>query len=295
MLEGGIAQINYRHAFHAGNFADVLKHAVLARVLVYLTRKESPFRFIDTHAGAGRYDLTSAEAKRSPEWRDGIARVLIDRPPAPVAEFLRPYLEAVGPYDAEGRPLSYPGSPAIAQILMRAQDRIALCEANPDEREALIAALGRDGRLSIVGTDGYVALNAYLPPKERRGIVLIDPPFEAPDEAAAIEHALERALRKWPSGTYIAWRPIREAQADAHFLNSVAALGAPNILQLELDVGPGQIGAHGQEPLTRAGLLIVNPPHTLSHEARTLLPWLAQTLGRDGKGKHLCAWLTEPK
>ena len=111
-----IVQINYRHAFHAGNFADVLKHAVLARVLVYLSRKESAFRFIDTHAGAGRYDLKSEETKRSPEWRNGIARVLMARSPAPVAELLRPYLQAVGPYDAEGRPLSYPGSPAIAQI-----------------------------------------------------------------------------------------------------------------------------------------------------------------------------------
>jgi 23S rRNA (adenine2030-N6)-methyltransferase len=267
----------------------------LARVLVYLTRKESPFRFIDTHAGAGRCDLDSAEAKRSPEWREGIARVLNARPPAPVAELMRPYLQAVGPFDAEGRPRSYPGSPAIAQSLMRGQDRIALCEANPDEREALIAALGRDGRLSIAGTDGYVALNAYLPPKERRGLVLIDPPFEAPHEATAVERALERALRKWPTGTYIAWRPIREARADAHFLNSVAALGAPNILRLELDVGPGRIGAHGQEPLRRAGLLVVNSPHTLINEARTLLPWLAQTLGRNRAGEPLCVWLTEPK
>lgn len=273
----------------------MLKHAILARILVYVARKEAAFRFIDTHAGAGRFDLTSAEAKRSPEWRDGIARVLTAQPPAPVAELLRPYLEAVGPHDAEGRPLSYPGSPAIAQTLMRAQDRIALCEANPDEREALIAALGRDGRLSIVGTDGYVALNAYLPPKERRGIVLIDPPFEAPEEAAAVERALERGLSKWPSGTYVAWRPIREAQADSRFLNSIAALGAPNILRLELDVGYGPIGAHGQAPLARAGLLVVNPPHTLMEEARTMLPWLAQTLTRGGVGRHLCAWLTEPK
>ena len=216
------------------------------------------------------------------------------RPPAPVAELLRPYLNAVGPHH-EGRPVSYPGSPAIAQVLMRPQDRLALCEANPHEREALIAALGRDARLSIVGTDGYVALNAYLPPKERRGIVLIDPPFEAPDEANSVVRALERALRKWPAGVYIAWRPIREARADAHFLNSVAALGAPSILRLELDVGPGPIGPHGQEPLARAGLIIVNPPHTLAAEARILLPWLAQTLGRNGKGKHLCHWLTEPK
>ncbi|MFZ0604524.1 MAG: 23S rRNA (adenine(2030)-N(6))-methyltransferase RlmJ [Roseiarcus sp.] len=286
--------MNYRHAFHAGNFADVLKHAVLSRVLVYLSRKESPFRFIDTHAGAGRYDLESAEAKRSPEWRDGIARVLTARPPAPVAELLSPYLQAAGVHDAEGRPLSYPGSPAIAQALMRPQDRIALCEANPTEREALIAALGRDGRLRIAGTDGYVALNAYLPPKERRGLVLIDPPFEAPDEAERVVRALERALRKWPNGTYVSWRPIREAKADSRFLNSVAALGAPNILRLELDVGSGPIGAQGQEPLARAGLLIVNPPHTLIDEARTLMPWLAETLSRGGRGRHLCAWLTEP-
>ena len=157
--------MNYRHAFHAGSFSDVLKHAVLARILVHLKRKEAPFRFIDTHAGAGRYDLSGDEARRSPEWREGIARVLMARPPAPVGELLRPYLQAVGPHDAEGRPVAYPGSPAIAQTLMRAQDRIALCEASPDEREALIAALGRDRRLSIVSTDGYVALNAYLPPK----------------------------------------------------------------------------------------------------------------------------------
>jgi 23S rRNA (adenine2030-N6)-methyltransferase len=259
-----------------------------------LTRKETPFRFIDTHAGAGRYDLRGDEAKRSPEWRNGIARVLTSRPPPRVAELLRPYLQAVGPYDAEGRPISYPGSPAIAQTLLRGEDRIALSEANPDEREALIAALGRDGRLSIVGTDGYVALNAYLPPRERRGVVLIDPPFEAPDEAESIVRALERALRKWPTGTYVAWRPIRDARADARFLNSTAALGAPNMLRLELDVGSGPAGAHGQEPLARAGLLIVNPPHTLIEEARALAPWLAKILGRSGEGKHLCAWLTEP-
>ena len=291
----GTIQINYRHAFHAGNFADVLKHAVLARILVHLKRKGPPFRFIDTHAGAGRYDLSGDEAKRSPEWREGIARVLSARPTAQVGELLRPYLQAIGPHDAEGRPVSYPGSPAIAQTLMRAQDRIALCEANHGERKALIAALGRDGRLSIVGADGYVALNAYLPPKERRGIVLIDPPFETPEEPGSIVRALEHALRKWPTGTYVAWRPIRDARADARFLNAVAALGAANILRLELDVGPGQIGAHGQEPLTHAGLLIVNPPHTLIDEARTLLPWLTQTLGRDGGGKHRCDWLTEPK
>jgi 23S rRNA (adenine2030-N6)-methyltransferase len=287
--------MNYRHAFHAGNFADVMKHAVLARILVYLTLKDAPFRFIDTHAGAGRYDLESAEAKRSPEWRDGIARVLKASPPAAIAGLLEPYLRAVGPHDASGMPASYPGSPAIAQTLLRPLDRIALCEAHPEEKEKLVAALGRDPRLSIVGTDGYVALNAYCPPKERRGLVLIDPSFESPDELKRVEEALARAIRKWPTGIYVAWRPIRETKADARFLNAVAAIGAPNILRLELDVGPSEAGVHGQEPLARAGLLVVNPRHTLFAEARALMPWLAALLARGGQGGHACEWLTEPR
>ena len=280
--------MNYRHAFHAGNFADVLKHAVLARVLVYLARKESPFRFIDTHAGAGRYDLASAEAKRSPEWREGIARLLQRPRPRRSPNSCAPILKPSAAHDAEGRPLAYPGSPAIAQALMRPQDRIALCEANPDERAALVAALGRDRRLSIVGTDGYVALNAYLPPKERRGPRPDRPAVRGARRSERVERALERALAQMADRDLIAWRPIREARADAHFLNSVAALGAPNILRLELDVGTGPAGAHGQEPLARAGLLVVNPPHTLIDEARTLLPWLAQTSRPRRKGKHLC-------
>ena len=215
-------------------------------------------------------------------------------PPAEIAPLLEPYLGAIVPHDASA-PFFYPGSPAIAQTLMRPQDRIALCEANPEERERLVAALGRDGRLSFVGTDGYVALNAYLPPKERRGLALIDPPFESPDELQRVEQALARAIRKWPSGIYLAWRPIREHAADARFLNSVAAFGAPNVLRLELDVGPGPVGAQGQRPLARAGLLVVNPPHTLFDEARLLMPWLARLLAREGQGDHACEWLTPPR
>ncbi|HTR12203.1 MAG TPA: 23S rRNA (adenine(2030)-N(6))-methyltransferase RlmJ [Roseiarcus sp.] len=287
--------MNYRHAFRAGGFTDVVKHAVLARILVYLIRKDAPLRFIDTHAGAGRYDLNSAEARRSPEWRDGVARVLKSAPSAPVAALLEPYLRAIGPHDAEGMPLSYPGSPAIAQALLRSHDRIALSEAHPEEREKLVAALGRDDRLSIVGTDGYAALKAYIPPKERRGLVLIDPAFEAPDELDRERAALEKAIRKWPTGVCLAWRPIREAAADARFLNALAATGAPNMLRLEIDVGRGLTGAHGQEPLARAGLLVVNPPHTLFDEARVLLPWLSQLLARQGRGGYVCEWLTEPR
>ena len=247
--------------------------------------------------------MRSAEAKRSPEWRDGIARVLKASPPAVIASLLEPYLRAVGPHDASGMPASYPGSPAIAQALLRPKDRIALCEAHPEEKEKLVAALGRDPRLSIVDTDGYVALNAYLPPKERRGLVLIDPAFEEPNEASHVEEALARAIRKWPTGAYVAWRPIRDAIADVRFLNGIAALGAPDILRIELDVGPGEAGVHGQEPLARAGLLVVNPPHTLIVEARALMPWLAAVLalsltliaGTAGSGRHVCEWLTKPR
>ena len=286
--------MNYRHAFHAGNFADVVKHALLARILVYLKEKPAPFRFIDTHAGAGRYDLSGPEALRSPEWREGVGRLVEASPPEPVAALLRPYFDAIRAGDRSGA-ASYPGSPAIAQALLRPEDRLALCEAHPEEREKLIAALGRDRRLSIVGTDGYVALNAYLPPKERRGVVLIDPPFEAPDEVVRVEAALGQALGKWPTGVYVLWRPIREAAADAHFLNNVKSLGAPNILRVEIDVGEGPLGAQGRRPLSRAGLMIVNPPHTLIDEARTLMPWLAALLARDGHGGPLVQWLTPPR
>ena len=205
--------MNYRHAFHAGNFADVFKHAILARILIYLARKDAAFRFIDTHAGAGRYDFSGAEAKRSPEWREGVGRLLKASPPERVAALLEPYIRAIGPADTTGAPASYPGSPAIAQTLMRPQDRIALCEAHPEERERLVAALGHDGRLSIVGMDGFVALNAYLPPKERRGLVLIDPPFEAANESERVEQALARALRKWPIGNIRRMAPDPRAGA----------------------------------------------------------------------------------
>jgi 23S rRNA (adenine2030-N6)-methyltransferase len=286
--------MNYRHAFHAGNFADVFKHALLARILVYLTRKDAPLRFLDTHAGVGRYDLTGSEAQRSGEWRFGVARLKDADPPTPVAKLLEPYLKAVGPLDAQGRTKAYPGSPAIAQALLRPQDRISLCELHPEDRAALVAQMGHDAKLSIAEIDGYVALNAWLPPKERRGIVLIDPPYEEANEGKRATEALARALAKWPTGTYALWRPIKDRRDDARFLNGIAAIGAPNILQCELDVGHVEPTKHSPEPLTRTGLIVVNPPHGLIDEARALLPWLAHRLAREGHGASTCSWLTPP-
>ena len=287
--------MNYRHAFHAGNFADVFKHAILTRILVYLMRKDAALRFIDTHAGIGSYSLAGKEAQRSGEWREGVARLLAASPPASIAALLAPYLKTLGALTASGEGARYPGSPAIAQELLRAQDRLSLCEKHPEDRAALVVNLGRDRRMTIAEGDGYAALKAWLPPPERRGLVLIDPPFEDPKEAGHVEKALALALTKWPTGCYALWRPIKERRADAHFLNAIVALGAPNILQLEIDIGAVAPTQHSPNPLSRCALLIVNPPYELIDEARALLPWLAALLARDGRGAWRADWLTPPK
>ena len=290
--------MNYQHAFHAGSFADVHKHAVLTRILEHLRAKPAAFRVIDSHAGAGRYDLSGPEATRSGEWHAGIERVLRASQAlrdGDARALLKPYLDIVAALNIGGDLRLYPGSPLIAKARLRQQDRLIACEIEPRATASLKIALRGDPRAKVLAIDGWMAVNANVPPKERRGLVLIDPSFEKPDELKHVEEALAGAIRKWPSGIYVAWRPIREAKTDARFLNAVAALGAPNILRLELDVGPGEAGAHGQEPLARAGLLVVNPPHMLFAEARALLPWLAALLARSGQGGHVCKWLTEPR
>ena len=287
--------MNYRHAFHAGNFADIFKHAILTRILVYLMRKDAPLRFLDTHAGLGSYSLAGKEAQRSGEWREGVGRLLKAAPPAPIKALLAPYLETLGALTAAGAGGRYPGSPVIAQALLRAQDRLSLCEMHPEDRAALAVNIGRDRRVTIADGDGYGALKAWLPPPERRGLALIDPAFEEPNESERIERALAMALSKWPTGCYALWRPIKAQREDAHFLNAIAALGASNILQLEIDIGAVAPTEHSPNPLSRCGLLIVNPPFGLIDEARALLPWLAGLLARDGRGAWRADWLTAPK
>lgn len=273
--------MNYRHIFHAGNFADVFKHALVARVLTYLIRKPAPLRYIDTHAGLGRYDLGREEATRTDEWRNGIGRLALAATPSGVGELLSPYLAAVGSTDAEGKPLSYPGSPAVAQAILRPQDRIALCELHGVDLEALKLNIGRDRRVKVIGLDGYTGLNAFVPPPERRGLVLIDPPFESRDEFDRILAALVGAHRKWPTGTYMLWYPIKDQAAVSHFALSLAASKIRRILQLHLFVGT-RLAEDG--PLSGCGLAVVNPPYTLKREAEVMLPFLAEVLGRAGAG-----------
>ncbi|RYB07685.1 23S rRNA (adenine(2030)-N(6))-methyltransferase RlmJ [Lichenibacterium ramalinae] len=279
--------MNYRHAFHAGNFADVVKHALLARILAYMIAKPAPLRFVDTHAGLGVYDLSGDEASRTGEWRGGIGRLAAAAVPADLGEILAPYLAAVGPAGPDGSWRTYPGSPAVAQWLLRPEDRLTLCELHPEDVETLRANMGRDRRVRVLAGDGYGALNAALPPPERRGLVLIDPPFEKPGEFDALQAALVRAYRKWPTGTYMAWYPLKDRAAVGRFVNGVAVAGLRRILQIHLLVGDPDGG-----PLAGSGLVVINPPFTLKAEAEALLPWLAATLGRPGEPTEWTArWL----
>ncbi len=273
--------MNYRHAFHAGNFADVFKHATLARILTYLARKAAPLRFIDTHAGLGRYDLMADEAKRTGEWSGGIGAPALREAAPAVAALFEPYWAAVGPLDAAGCPLSYPGSPAIAQHLLRPADRLTLCELHPDDCEQLRATMGRDPRVKTLLLDGYAGLKAGVPPKERRGLVLIDPPFETPGEFDRMGAALLMAYRKWPTGSYMLWYPLKDLRAADALGRAVVTAGVRDVLQLHLSV-ERRLLADG--PLGGCGLLLVNPPYTLKQDADVMLPFLAQALGRGGPG-----------
>jgi 23S rRNA (adenine2030-N6)-methyltransferase len=207
--------LNYRHAFHAGSFADVFKHAVLCRILHYLREKPAAFRVIDTHAGAGLYDLTGPEAKRGGEWHDGIERLMAAKLPAAVAALLSPYLEVIGALNEPGRLKLYPGSPAIARAWLRPQDRLIACELEPNAAVSLAGGLRGDNRIKTIEIDGWTALSAYVPPPERRGLVLVDPPFEEEADFHRLSHDMAAAHRKWATGIYALWYPIKgRGEAD---------------------------------------------------------------------------------
>jgi len=283
--------MNYRHAFHAGNFADVVKHATLARIVAHLKEKPAAFRVIDTHAGAGHYDLAGPEAARTAEWRDGIAR-LIGATLAPVLrDLLAPYLDAVAAFNGEALKI-YPGSPLLAQHWLRPQDRLVACEREPVAAQALALRMRGDNRVKAVAIDGYTALNAYVPPKERRGVVLIDPPFEQPDEHDRLAQALAGAHRKWPTGIYAVWYPIKDTRESEGFARRIVRLGIARILRAELTV-PGR----DAERLRGSGLLVVNPPWKLEQELAVLLPALAAVFaaGASGQGAAKVGWLTGEK
>jgi 23S rRNA (adenine2030-N6)-methyltransferase len=279
--------VNYNHEFHAGNFADVFKHAVLCRVLHYLRGKPAAFRVIDTHAGAGVYDLTGEKAARGGEWQAGIGKLMAAQTPEAVAKLLSPYLEVVRALNERDRLRVYPGSPALARAWLRPQDRLLACELEPKTAAALRRNLRGDIRIKTLAVDGWTALNAYVPPKERRGLVLVDPPFEAENDFSQLASGLAAAHRKWATGVYVLWYPIKgRSEADA-FAKRLRRLALNKVLRAEILVAPLSDASR----LNGAGMVIVNPPWRLENELCVLLPALASILGEGGNGRFRLDWL----
>jgi 23S rRNA (adenine2030-N6)-methyltransferase len=286
--------VNYRHAFHAGNFADVMKHVVLARILEHLKTKPAPFRVLDLHAGVGLYDLTGGEAERTGEWRDGVGRLYRDGScepdplPPPAETLIGPWRKAIAAANDGARLARYPGSPEIARRLARDGDRLVFNELHPDDHAALARRFAREKRAKVMSLDGWEAVKALLPPPERRGLVLMDPPYEAADEAWQALAALAEGHRRFATGIFCLWYPVK-AQADANALvRRAASLELPKTLRVELTVRRADKG----DRLNGSGLTLVNPPWTLEGELKILLPELCARLA-DADATYRGGWRSE--
>ena len=286
--------MNYRHAFHAGNFADVVKHVLLVALVERLAEKPKPMAVIDTHAGIGVYDLTGEAPRRTGEWRDGIGRLWRAAPshPGAVARYLE-LVRALNAPDA-AEPGTYPGSPELVRLLLRASDRLVLNELHPEDCASLRRAMGGDRRVHVHCRDGYELAAALVPPSERRGLVLIDPPFEQRDEYARLVEALAEAHRRFATGTYMIWYPLKDPAVSGEFLERLAADGPPKTLALEL-----QVTATDPMRMTGSGMILVNPPFVLTETgtdgksaALSLLDWLAAALAQGPGARAREEWLT---
>lgn len=273
--------MNYRHIYHAGNLGDVLKHAVLAAIITYLKKKEGAFRVFDTHAGVGLYDLTSEQAQKTGEWHHGIGRIIDADIPKNVAQVLDPWLSVVRDLNPQGGINLYPGSPVLARDLMRNQDRLTLTELHPEEFDSLIANFGGDKHVKLIEIDAWLALGSFLPPKERRGLVLIDPAYEVESEFDRLLEGIQRGWKRWQTGIYAMWYPIKNRRVINRLIKEMESFGIRNVLSLEL--GAGQI--REDKPMSSSGMLVVNPPWTLKADMDTALPWLCERLSR-GPGAH---------
>jgi len=279
--------MNYSHAFHAGNFADVMKHLIVTRLVEYLKKKDAAFRVIDTHAGIGKYDLTGAIAKRSPEWMDGIGKVLQGGLPQKAQALAEPYLKVIAELNPGEKLETYPGSPLLVRKLFRPQDRLSALELHPEYAERLGKLFEGDVQVRVIHLDGWLSLNAHVPPKEKRGLVLVDPPFEEPGEFERIVDGLVKAHGKFATGVYALWYPLKDTRAVHDFISALRDTGIPKMLRAELSIRP----ASNPPRLHGSGMILVNPPFTLEAELRILLPALAQLLGDPGAGRHKLEWL----
>lgn len=280
--------MNYRHKYHAGNFADVVKHVALTLAIERLKQKDAPFRVIDTHAGIGMYELDSEAAIKTGEWHGGIGRLIgegAEPLPAKVARLLKPYLDAVMSSNPSSRLIRYPGSPSLARALLRPQDTLVVNELHEQDAAELRGYFGRDKQTKVMELDGWTALKALLPPKERRGIVLVDPPFEQPGEFRRLAQALVEGTKRFATGVFLLWYPIKDRREVERFKRDLEATGLPRLLAAELMI----CSDRDREVLSGTGLAILNPPFGMEDQLSELLRFLADRLAVERGG----GWLLE--
>ncbi|WP_192456273.1 23S rRNA (adenine(2030)-N(6))-methyltransferase RlmJ [Musicola keenii] len=276
--------LSYRHSFHAGNHADVLKHTVQSLIITALKEKEKPFLYLDTHSGAGRYQLHGEHAERTGEYREGIGRIW-QRDDIPAE--METYLQVVRSYNSGGQLRYYPGSPLIARQLLREQDTLNLTELHPTDFSLLRQEFARDDRARVVREDGYLQLKSRLPPAARRGVILIDPPYELKTDYQAVVDGIQEGYRRFATGVYALWYPVVLRQQIKRLLKALEETGIRRILQIELAVLPDS-DRHG---MTASGMIVINPPWKLEAQMKSLLPWLHQVLVPEGTGHTRVEWV----
>ncbi|HDZ9206297.1 TPA: 23S rRNA (adenine(2030)-N(6))-methyltransferase RlmJ [Vibrio cholerae] len=275
--------LSYRHSFHAGNHADVLKHIVQSLILNSLQQKEKPFVYHDTHSGVGRYDLTHKWSEKTGEYKQGIARVWQqDHIPAE----LDSYLDAIRQLNQGETLRYYPGSPRVARAHLREQDRMVLTELHPSDYPLLEQEFHRDRQVSIYKEDGFARLKASLPPQERRGLVLIDPPYELAKEYGDVVRAIAHSYKRWATGIYAIWYPVVNRCDIDDMLQGLQGLEIRKILQIELGVAPDT----NERGMTASGMIVINPPWTLESQMQTILPFLKQAIA-PATGHYKVEWV----
>ncbi|MEH6558381.1 MAG: 23S rRNA (adenine(2030)-N(6))-methyltransferase RlmJ [Oceanicoccus sp.] len=271
--------LSYRHSFHAGNFADIIKHVVLVETLGHLTNKESPFEYIDSYSGAGLFNLHSKDAKKLGEHHNGIGKLTANDYPE-----LSDYFAAINSYNKSGEIHFYPGSPSIAKYFLRQQDRAWLYELHPQDYKSLCKDMENSKKIRVFCQDGLKALESILPPTSRRGLILIDPSYEIKSEYEQVFHAFVNAYKKFSTGTYIIWYPVVDRRQVDVFEKKMVLSGIKNIQRFELGLSPDT----KERGMTSSGVFVVNPPWTLFEKMSTILPRLAKTLGNTNDKFYKC-------
>ncbi|AVH31606.1 23S rRNA (adenine(2030)-N(6))-methyltransferase RlmJ [Vibrio fluvialis] len=275
--------LSYRHSFHAGNHADVVKHIVQSLILSALQQKDKPFVYHDTHSGVGRYDLTHEWSEKTGEYKQGIARLWQQ---TEVPEDIHSYLEAIKALNDDGELRYYPGSPRVARAHLRSHDRMVLTELHPSDYPLLEQEFHRDRQVAIFKEDGFARLKGSLPPKERRGLVLIDPPYELAKEYRDVVQAIAQSYKRWATGIYAIWYPVVNRCDIDDMIEGLQGLGIRKILQIELGVSPDT----NERGMTASGMIVINPPWKLESQMQSILPFLKEAIA-PATGHYKVDWI----